>query len=104
MAEEVVEAIPLSKDAACRRQPGHARPRGPCLQSGRNRRGNRPGLLQPPTVRHYQVIGYYLKQDSELAGYFARRAREEQEILEAHQEEWSPHGLRERLLARRKNT
>jgi hypothetical protein len=49
----------------------------------------------------YQVIGYYLKHGSELAGYFDRRAREEKELLEAHREEWSPRGLRERLLARR---
>jgi hypothetical protein len=51
----------------------------------------------------YQVIGYYLKHDSELAGYLDRRAREEKELLEAHKEEWSPRGLRERLLARRGN-
>jgi hypothetical protein len=49
------------------------------------------------------VIGYYLKHGSELAEYFDRRSREERQILEAHEEEWSPRGLRQRLLARRKN-
>jgi hypothetical protein len=49
----------------------------------------------------YQVIGYYLRHGSELAGYFDAHARAEQQMLEAHQEEWSPRGLRERLLARR---
>ena len=57
--------------------------------------------LQLPDI--YQVIGYYLKHGSELAEYFERRDREEQEMWEAHQEEWSPRGLRERLLARRVN-
>lgn len=54
--------------------------------------------LELPDI--YQVLGYYLKHASELTGYFERRAREEQGILDAHPE-WSPKGLRERLLARR---
>jgi uncharacterized protein (DUF433 family) len=58
--------------------------------------------LQLPDV--YQVIGYYLKHGAELADYFARREREERDLLAAHQEEWSPPGLRERLLARRKTS
>ena len=49
----------------------------------------------------YQVIGYYLKHSTELAGYFEKREREEKELLAAHPE-WSPRGLRERLLSRRK--
>lgn len=49
----------------------------------------------------YQVLGYYLKHGSEFAEYFERRAREEREMLDAHPE-WSPPGLREKLLARRK--
>ena len=57
--------------------------------------------LQLPDV--YQVIRYYLKHSSELAAYFERRERQEQELLSAHRDEWSPKGLRERLLARRKN-
>jgi uncharacterized protein (DUF433 family) len=51
----------------------------------------------------YQIIGYYLKHGSELAGYFEQRDREERELLRAHEAEWSPRGLRERLLARRKS-
>jgi hypothetical protein len=51
----------------------------------------------------YQTSGYYLKHKSELAGYFERREREETELLAAHPE-WSPQGLRDRLLGRRKNT
>jgi hypothetical protein len=32
-----------------------------------------------------------------------KREREEKELLDAHRDEWSPKGLRERLLARRNN-
>ncbi|MGA2741419.1 MAG: hypothetical protein ABSG65_28790 [Bryobacteraceae bacterium] len=49
------------------------------------------------------MIGYYLKHGAELAAYFEKREREEKELLDAHREEWSPKGLRERLLARRKS-
>jgi uncharacterized protein (DUF433 family) len=58
--------------------------------------------LQLPDV--YQVIGYYLKHSAELAEYFAERDREQEELVTAHRDEWSPRGLRERLLARRKNS
>jgi hypothetical protein len=48
----------------------------------------------------YQVIGYYLKHGDELADYFEARAHEEDSLLSSHPE-WSPKGLRDRLLARR---
>ncbi len=54
--------------------------------------------LQLPDV--YQVIGYYLKHVDELADYFETRAHEEETLLSSHPE-WSPKGLRDRLLARR---
>jgi uncharacterized protein (DUF433 family) len=57
--------------------------------------------LQLPDV--YQVIGYDLKRSAELATYFEERERDEKEFLDAYQDEWSPRGLRERLLARRQN-
>jgi hypothetical protein len=41
-----------------------------------------------------------LKHADELAEYFETRAREEEEVLSSHPE-WSPKGLRDRLLARR---
>jgi uncharacterized protein (DUF433 family) len=49
----------------------------------------------------YQIIGYYLKHRTDIAEYLCRREREQEELLAAHPE-WSPAGLRERLLARRK--
>ena len=54
--------------------------------------------LRLPDV--YQVIGYYLNHADELAAYFGTRAREEEHLISAHPE-WSPKGLRDRLLARR---
>jgi uncharacterized protein (DUF433 family) len=49
----------------------------------------------------YQVIGCYLKHSAELAEYFEKRERAENELLAVHRDEWSPRGLPERLLARR---
>ena len=49
----------------------------------------------------YQVIGYYLKCRSELGEYFKMRERDEKTLLAAHPE-WTPAGLRDRLMARRK--
>ena len=54
--------------------------------------------LRVPDV--YQVIGYYLKHADELAEYFENRSRDEETLLASHPE-WSPKGLRDRLLARR---
>ena len=49
----------------------------------------------------YQVIGYYLKYRTELCEYLKRREVQEDHLLTGHPE-WSPVGLRERLMARRK--
>lgn len=49
----------------------------------------------------YQVIGYYLKYRTELGEYLRKRELEEDALLAEHSE-WSPRGLRERLIARRK--
>lgn len=51
----------------------------------------------------YQVIGYCLKHSAEWSTYFEGRARQEQELVVAHQRDRSPRGLRERLPARRKS-
>ncbi len=47
----------------------------------------------------YQVIGYYLKHGIELDEYLKKRELEESALLAAHPE-WSPTGLRARLMAR----
>jgi uncharacterized protein (DUF433 family) len=107
MTAEVVDAIPLSKDAHGVYRVGGSRVTLDLVVRAFNRGATPEEIAQDfPTIQLpdiYQVIGYYLKHDSELAEYFDRRNREEQAMLEAHQEEWSPRGLRERLLARRAN-
>ena len=107
MTAEVVDAIPLSKDVHGVYRVGGSRVTLDLVVRAFNRGATPEEIaqdypsLQLPDI--YQVIGYYLKHGSELAEYFDRRNREEQEMLEAHQDEWSPRGLRERLLARRAN-
>jgi uncharacterized protein (DUF433 family) len=107
MPAEVVDAIPLSKDAHGVYRVGGSRVTLDLVVRAFNRGATPEEIaqdfpsLQLPDI--YQVIGYYLKHGSELAEYFDRRNREEQEMLEAHRDEWSPRGLRERLLARRAN-
>lgn len=107
MTAEVVDAIPLSKDAHGVYRVGGSRVTLDLVVRAFNRGATPEEIaqdfpsLQLPDI--YQVIGYYLKHGSELAEYFDRRNREEKEMLEAHQDEWSPRGLRERLLARRAN-
>jgi uncharacterized protein (DUF433 family) len=107
MTAEVVDAIPLSKDAHGVYRVGGSRVTLDLVVRAFNRGATPEEIaqdfpsLQLPDI--YQVIGYYLRHGPELAEYFDRRNREEQEMLEAHQDEWSPRGLRERLLARRPN-
>ena len=107
MPTEVVDAIPLSKDAHGVYRVGGSRVTLDLIVRAFNRGATAEQIAQDfPSLQLadiYQVIGYYLKHGSELAEYFERRAREEKDLLEAHREEWSPLGLRERLLARRKS-
>jgi len=107
MAGETVDAIPLAKDARGVYRVAGSRVTLDLVVHAFNRGATAEEIVQDfPSLQLsdvYQVIGYYLKHGSELASYFAQRHREERELLEAHEEEWSPRGLRERLLARRKS-
>jgi uncharacterized protein (DUF433 family) len=105
MTAEVVDAIPLAKDAHGVYRVGGSRVTLDLVVRAFNRCATPEEIAQDfPSLKLpdiYQVIGYYLKHGSELAEYFDHRNREEEEMLEAHREEWSLRGLRERLLARR---
>lgn len=107
MAAELVDAIPLSKDANGVYRVGGSRVTLDLVVRAFNRGATPEEIAQAyPSLQLadiYQVIGYYLKHGAELSDYLERRAREERELLEAHRDEWSPLGLRERLLARREN-
>jgi uncharacterized protein (DUF433 family) len=104
MATEVVDAIPLAKDASGVYRIGGSRVTLDMVVRAFNRGATPEEIaqdfpsLQLPDI--YQVIGYYLKHGSDLAAYFENRAREEHQMLQANQS-WAPLGLRDRLLARR---
>ena len=107
MATEMVDAIPLTKDADGVYRVAGSRVTLDLIVGAFNRGATAEEIVQDfPSLQLsdvYQVIGYYLKHGFELAGYFAQRAHDEREMLEAHREAWAPPGLRERLQARRKS-
>ena len=99
------DAIPLTKDAHGVYRVGGTRVTLDLVVRAFNRGARAETIVQKFTGLElsgvYLVIGYYLKHSAEFAGYFEKRDREERELLAAHPE-WSPKGLRERLLGRRK--
>jgi uncharacterized protein (DUF433 family) len=105
MAAEFVDTIPMSKDAQGVFRVGGTRVTLDLVISAFNRGATPEEIAQDfPTLQLpdiYQVIGYYLKHSDELVGYFNWRAGEQQQLLDAHEEQWSPRGLRKRLLARK---
>jgi uncharacterized protein (DUF433 family) len=50
----------------------------------------------------YSVIGYYLQNRAEVEQYLGRRKVEREELRKEVEEKFNPHGLRERLLARKR--
>lgn len=49
----------------------------------------------------YAVIGYYLRQRSEVEAYLRRRQQQAESVRKQNEIRFDPHGVRERLLARR---
>jgi uncharacterized protein (DUF433 family) len=100
----VTDEIPLAKDIHGVYRVGGTRVTLDLVVRAFNRGATAEEIVQKydslrlPDV--YQVIGYYLRHADELAEYFETRAREEESLLSSHPE-WSPKGLRDRLLARR---
>jgi uncharacterized protein (DUF433 family) len=105
MTSNVVAAIPLSKDMHGVYRVGASRVTLDLVVRAFERGATAEEIVQDfPSLDLgdvYQVLGYYLKHGSELREYLSQRAREEQNLLAARQQEWSPPGLRQRLLARR---
>lgn len=58
--------------------------------------------LQLPDV--YQVIGFYLRQPSEIDDYLSNRKVQSDTIRKANEIRFDPHGIRDRLLSRRRVT
>jgi uncharacterized protein (DUF433 family) len=101
----VTETIPLVKDTHGVYRIGGTRVTLDLVVRAFNRGATAEEIVQKfPSLELadvYQVIGYYLKYRTELCEYFKTRELEEQTLLADHPE-WSPAGLRERLMARRK--
>lgn len=106
-ANNIVESIPLTKDAYGVYRVGESRVTLDLIVRAFNRGATAEEIVQNyPSVQLpdvYQVIGYYLKHGPELAPYFEQRDLEASALLSEHSDEWSPRGLRDRLLARQKN-
>ena len=52
----------------------------------------------------YAVISYYLQNRDEVEDYLARRKVERGKLRRQIESRWNPQGIRERLLARRRNS
>jgi uncharacterized protein (DUF433 family) len=50
----------------------------------------------------YSVIGYYLQNRAEVEQYLEQRKVEDEEVKKEIEARFNPHGLRQRLLARKK--
>ncbi|MBI5667596.1 MAG: DUF433 domain-containing protein [Chloroflexi bacterium] len=51
----------------------------------------------------YSVIGYYLRRREEVEAYLRQREQKAEQVRHENEARFSPVGIRERLLARRKN-
>lgn len=49
----------------------------------------------------YSVLGYYLQHRPEVEAYLRRRRRQADEVRQQNEARFDPHGIRDRLLARR---
>lgn len=103
MTDEPIETIPLTLDAHGVYRVGGSRVTLDLVVRAFQRGDTPEEIAQQfpslPLPDVFLVLGYYLKHSSDLAEYLERRAREERELITAHPE-WSPQGLREKLLAR----
>lgn len=102
----MVDSIPISKDAAGVLRVGESRVTLDLVVRAFQRGATAEEIvLDFPSLNLadvYQALGYYLKHEQELEPYFQSRQQEASALLAAHESEWAPLGLRERLLARRR--
>jgi len=100
----VIDEIPLAKDAHGVYRVGGTRVTLDLVVRAFNRGATAEEIVQKFEALKlqdvYQVIGYYLKHENELSEYLEARAAAEESLRSDHPE-WSPQGLRDRLLARR---
>jgi uncharacterized protein (DUF433 family) len=51
----------------------------------------------------YSVIGYYLRRRTEIDDYLKRGRNQAEALIKQNESRFPPHGIRDRLLARRVN-
>lgn len=51
----------------------------------------------------YSVLGYYLRRRSEVEAYLSWRQQQAEQVRRQNEARFDPHGVRNRLLARRAN-
>ena len=56
-----------------------------------------------PLADVYSVIGYYLRQKSKVQAYLKRREKFAEQVRTQNEERFNQSGIRERLLAKKKN-
>ena len=64
----------------------------------------RPTASAPPSLHLADVdsvIGYYLRHAPEIDAYRQQRLEQREAIRQQHEARFDPHGVRDRLLARR---
>jgi uncharacterized protein (DUF433 family) len=99
------EIIPLGRDADDILRVSHTRVTLDSLVAAFQDGATAEEIVQQypslPLADVYAVIGYYLKHRTSVDEYLERRNTDRTKVQEENEAMCDPHGLRERLLARR---
>lgn len=99
------EVIPLTKDAHGVLRVGHTRVTlGTVLAAFADGASAEEIVQQYPTLPLadvYIIIGYSLRHTTEIKVYLQQRQAQRETIRHENERRFDPHGIRERLLARR---
>lgn len=102
------EPIPLETDADGIVRVGRTRVTRDTIVTAFNEGATAEEIAQQyPTLQLadvYAVISYYLRRRSEVGAYLHRRQQQADCIREENESRFDPHGVRDRLLARRTST
>jgi uncharacterized protein (DUF433 family) len=102
----VTKPVPLAADAAGVLRVGNTRVSLDSVIAAFNEGATPEEIVQQYDVLAladvYAVISYYLENQSEVNTYLAERALKRQQLRQQIEARHDPHGIRERLLARRK--
>jgi uncharacterized protein (DUF433 family) len=104
----VTKPVPLCADAAGVLRVGNTRVSLDSVLAAFNEGATPEEIVQQYDVLSladvYAVIGYYLEHQREIDAYLSERRLQREQLRQEIEAQYSPHGIRARLLARRKNT